>query len=46
MLGYTVGRSKRTVLMKLIDLGRPNPLWAVPFPRQEVLNYIIAEKLS
>lgn len=31
------------VLIKLFDVGRPSPLWAQPFPRQGVLNYVSGE---
>jgi hypothetical protein len=35
-----------TILIKLVDVGTPSPLWATPFPRQRVLNYMRVEKLG
>jgi hypothetical protein len=32
------------VLMNLAGLGKCSPLWAVPFPRQEVLNCVRGKK--
>lgn len=43
--GYPVGMSVRVVLNKLIDVCRPNPLWAATF-LNVVLNCIRMEKLE
>lgn len=32
------------VRTKLIDVGRPNPLWVAPFPRQGILECVRVEK--
>lgn len=34
------------LLIKSIDMGRPRPGWAAPFPRQEGLNFARVRKSS
>lgn len=34
------------VLMKLIKVGIPSPLWSAPYPRQQILNCVRVEKSS
>ena len=42
-LGCAVGMSVEVVLIKLIDVGRPSPLWVVPLPKHKLSR---VEKLS
>lgn len=32
--------------LKVIDMGKPSPLWVAPFPKQELLNCVREDEIK
>lgn len=43
MLSWPEDNPVGIVVIKLIDVGSPIPLWVAPFPKQKIMNHVNGE---